>query len=257
MCNCSGSGICRSDIGSFSESTQSDTIYGDASCEPNTGWGITHTVNPQNASSEDYDEVEPSYKNIFLNSYFSDVPYNQLRYDCELDDKWPNLPHNVEYYIRHPSGEDENEYDFVNLTPDDSGSGQNYIMNTILDVASGISSNPLVGIGSALVKNYIGYWSSSSVDDGYYNSGPRRYAWWDLDYDQTTGFPTDPCDTTSVRFRLQTATNSGYHSLDTWTRYDFTNFEYVDHCSCDERDITSNLITTDWVTNTVTFEFVS
>lgn len=262
MADCSdcnnSSGQCRGEYGSFAVEKQQRTHSGDASCEPDSTWDLRHSVNPQNASTETYDEVKGSYKHIYLNSYFKETPEDHIDQSCEdAIGSYKARPSNVEYYVRHPSSQTSNEYQFADPRPNDSGDYENFIVSTLLDIAAGVSGNVLVSAGAAVIKNYLGSMSSSSVDIGPYNPDPdRQKVWWDLDY-SNEGFPQEPCDTTGVRFDIEPGINSGDRPVNTYSRYTIGNREYVDgyECVCDYSNITGVTYTTDWLLNQVTFSF--
>lgn len=257
--DCSGSGTCRGDHGSFDTNSKANSITGDASCEPDNTWELELGVNPISGSTETYDEVEGSFKHIFLNNFFLNTPNDQIESSCE--DQLGNYrasPTNVEYYIRHPSSETTAEYKFADPRPDDNGNYEGWIMDTILDIVAGVSSSTYVGVGAALINDYIGSTSQSSVEHHAYNPDPdREIIHWDLDYATAENFPISACDSTGVRFDLEPGVNSGDHGLNTWTRSTFTSVEYVDgyECLCDADFITGYSYTTDWVMNSVTFTF--
>lgn len=260
-CDDCPSGDCRGSHGPFSESTGGDSIAGDASCELNNTWDITHTVNPENGSTESYDVVKGSYKHIFLNSYFTDTPEEQIEQSCEDQiGSFSADPTNVEYYARHPSSETDSEYQFADPRPTGDGNYSTYVISSLIAIAGGITTNPLAAAGAAAISAYLGSFSSSSVDLGPYNPDPdRQKIHWDLDYNSSQGFPTSPCDTTGVRFDIEPGVNTGDHDVNTWTRYTFSTTEYRDgyECACDYDALSGYSVTTDWLSNHVTFTFDS
>jgi hypothetical protein len=257
--DCSTNNACRGDHGSFDESRLSNTNYGDASCEPDSDWRIVHTVNPASGSTETYDEIEGSNKYVYLNSFFSNTPEAKITTECQRRlGPFRADPKSVEYYVRHSYGEDQYEYEFDDPRPNGDGDYDDFIVNTALDIVAGVSSNPLVGVGTSVIKNYIGSMSQSSVEHRNYDPDPTRdIIWWDLDYATGEDFPTTPCSTTGVRFKIQPNVNSGDHDVATWARYTFGYTEYRDgyECACDYNALTSTIKTTDWVYNPVTFTF--
>lgn len=257
--DCYTSNTCRGEHGTFDDKHQQDYVPKDDSCEDPNEWEYVHTVNPRNSSTESYDEIKGSYKRIYLNSWFQEEPDDHILQSCE--DRWGPFyatPTSVEYYVRHPSSEDDSEYKFEDPRPKDDGTDENFIMNTALDIAPVVYSHPLVSAGAAVIKNYIGSTSNSSVElRPYDNDSTRQVLWWDLDYDNHEDWPTAPCDTTGVRFDVAPGTNSGDHTVDTWARYTMSVHDYLEgyECVCDETTISGYTKTTDWLQNSATFTF--
>lgn len=257
--DCYTNNDCRGEFGTFDDKHQTDSVPKDASCEEPNEWEYVHTVNPQNADTESYDEVEGSYKRIYLNSWFQKEPDDHIEDSCEEQlgiGSFYASPQSVEYRVRHPYDESVTEYEFNKPRPQDDGSGESFITNTALDIAPVLSGHPLVKAGSAVIKNYIGSTSNSNVDITSYDSD-RQELRWDLDYDSNGDWPTAPCDTTGVRFHLSPGTNSGSHTVNTWARYTMSVHDYIDgyECACDEAAISGYIHTTDWLKNSVTFTF--
>lgn len=253
--DCEGDGTCREDHGGFDTRSTGDIIYGDDSCEPNSDWEFELGVNPLNGSTETYDEVEGSYKHIWLNSFFSNTPDVQITSSCE-DQLGPFYasPESVEYYVRHPSSESTTEYEFEDPRPDGDGNWESWVMDSILDIAGGVSSSTYVGVGAALLQNFINTTNGAQVEP-YDND--RQVIHWDIDIDGGQDFATAACDSTGSRFDIVPGVNSGTHDVNTWVRYNFTSTEYRDgyECVCDTDAITGYGYTTDWLYNSVSFEF--
>lgn len=259
-CNdCSTNNTCRGGHGSFAESDVYETYSSDVDCGPGGDYSIVHTVNPQSGSGENYDEVEGAYKEIYLNSWWRNRPENTINSWCRDHfgfDRYGNC-RNVEFYIRHPPNKTDDDYKFEDLRPDQNGNNQNFIVNTALDMIAGVASNALVSTGTAVLKNYIGSWSQSSVQRGAYpNDTTRDYAWWDIDH--KSSFSKGPCDTTGVNFELIPGVGSGNHSLNTWSRYTYGYTDYNDYatdCVCAADQLSGVIKTTDWLQNQVSFTF--
>jgi len=261
-CNdCSGSGTCRGEAGGFDTEFTGDVIGGDKECEPDNDWFIKTAINPQNGSTETYDEVEGSKKHIWVNGHFANTPEAQITNNCEGElGTFTSIPQNAEFRVRHPSGEDTAEYDLADPRPNDNGNYQNFVMNTLLDVVAGATGSVYVTVGTAVLQNYI---SSQTSDTGKvqpYDPDPdRQEILWDIEYGPDAEFPTDACNCVGVRFDIEPAVNSGTHPVNAWTRQSFSQAQYMSgyECVCEPGIITGYVATTDWCQKTAEFEFNS
>lgn len=203
-----------------------------------TRWEVLLTANPDSNYDEEPEEVKGSGKFFWLNSYWEDVPEKLYPDYCA---GYEAVCNDVSFYVRQGTDSEASEYQFTDEQPNDDGGDYSAVYDVGFAVASAGATHPIAKAGVAAMGAWFSSGSSSAVDyeDGRLShDNDRRYAQWDIRVSGTDSdsFANDPCDTNSVRYKIDNLTgdNEDERTVDTFVKYDFELPQLDSYSCCDD-----------------------
>lgn len=226
-------------IGNFDGTEDAGETFCGEEVEP-TDWEFIHTVNPDSNEDEDPKDIKGAGKYFWINSFFEEVPEGLTPTEgatCTgLRDK--SRPEEVTFLVRQGTNSATSEFDFTQPSPNDTGGNESFIYQTGVAIAGSLANHPIAKAGLAAMNAWFSAGSSSAVD---YEKSTYNGLWnsrWDISVtgSDITDFPDEPCDTYSVRYRIDNLTSSGTDEREvrTWTKYVFELPEVVDNTCCSD-----------------------